>query len=71
VPTGANSFSEAMQMGSEVYQTLRKVIKETYGKGTCKTFGFVNHHARFCQSLLRTYYAHAIKHSLFYSLLPH
>lgn len=31
VPTGAGSFTEAMQMGSDVYQTLKKVIKSKYG----------------------------------------
>jgi enolase len=31
VPTGAKSFSEAMQMGSEVYHHLKKVIHDKYG----------------------------------------
>ncbi len=31
LPTGASSFSEAMKMGCEVYQTLKKVVKEAYG----------------------------------------
>lgn len=36
LPTGANSFSEAMKMGSEVYHHLRNVIKEQYGlEATC------------------------------------
>ncbi|KAF2251781.1 enolase [Trematosphaeria pertusa] len=30
-PVGATSFEEAMRMGSEVYQTLKKVISEKYG----------------------------------------
>ena len=32
LPIGASSFSEAMQMGAEVYQNLKKVIKEQYGQ---------------------------------------
>jgi enolase len=32
LPTGASSFSEAMQMGSEVYHHLKKVIKQRYGQ---------------------------------------
>jgi enolase len=32
LPTGAKSFSEAMQMGSEVYHHLKKVIKKKYGQ---------------------------------------
>ena len=31
LPTGAGTFSEAMRMGCEVYQTLKKVIKDNYG----------------------------------------
>ena len=31
LPTGASSFSEALQMGAEVYQTLKGVIKKKYG----------------------------------------
>lgn len=31
LPTGANSFKEAMKMGAETYQYLKKVIKEKYG----------------------------------------
>jgi enolase len=31
VPNGASTFSEAMQMGSEVYHHLKKVIHEKYG----------------------------------------
>jgi enolase len=30
-PTGASSFTEAMQMGTEVYHTLKNVIKKKYG----------------------------------------
>jgi len=30
-PTGASSFHEAMQMGSEVYQTLKKIIADKFG----------------------------------------
>ncbi|KAG2226031.1 hypothetical protein INT45_002497 [Circinella minor] len=32
LPTGASSFSEAMKMGSEVYHTLKGVIKSKYGQ---------------------------------------
>lgn len=32
LPTGAKSFSEAMKMGSEVYHTLKSVIKDKYGQ---------------------------------------
>jgi len=32
LPTGASSFSESMQMGCEVYHTLKKVIKAKYGQ---------------------------------------
>ncbi|KAI9269091.1 enolase [Phascolomyces articulosus] len=32
LPTGASSFSEAMKMGSEVYHTLKSVIKAKYGQ---------------------------------------
>ena len=32
LPTGAASFREALQMGSEVYHTLKSVIKKQYGQ---------------------------------------
>jgi enolase len=32
LPIGASSFKEAMQMGSEVYHHLKKIIKKTYGQ---------------------------------------
>jgi len=32
LPTGASTFAEAMQIGSEVYHHLKKVIKKTYGQ---------------------------------------
>lgn len=32
MPTGASSFTEAMRMGSEVYHTLKSVIKKKYGQ---------------------------------------
>ncbi|XP_033097801.1 alpha-enolase-like isoform X1 [Anneissia japonica] len=32
LPTGAENFKEAMRIGCEVYQTLKKVIKERYGQ---------------------------------------
>ena len=31
VPTGAKSFTESIQIGTEVYHTLKKVIKSKYG----------------------------------------
>jgi len=31
LPVGAKSFSEAMQIGSEIYHHLKKVIKDRYG----------------------------------------
>ncbi|TGZ63028.1 hypothetical protein CRM22_007121 [Opisthorchis felineus] len=35
MPTGATSFKEAMQMGSEVYHNLKSVIKAKYGLDAC------------------------------------
>jgi len=32
LPTGAKSFREALQMGAEVYHSLKKVIKDKYGQ---------------------------------------
>ena len=32
LPTGASSFAEAMKIGSEVYHTLKSVIKKRYGQ---------------------------------------
>ncbi|KAF9919924.1 phosphopyruvate hydratase, partial [Modicella reniformis] len=32
LPTGASSFAEAMKIGSEVYHTLKAVIKKKYGQ---------------------------------------
>ncbi len=32
VPIGAKSFKEAMQIGTEIYHTLKNIIKEEYGK---------------------------------------
>lgn len=31
LPTGASSFREAMKMGAETYQHLKKVIKDKFG----------------------------------------
>lgn len=31
MPVGASSFSEGLRMGAEVYQTLKKMLKEKYG----------------------------------------
>jgi len=35
LPTGASSFREAMQMGSETYHHLKAVIKKKYGQDAC------------------------------------
>ncbi|KFK41841.1 hypothetical protein AALP_AA2G178300 [Arabis alpina] len=35
LPVGATSFSEAFQMGSEVYHTLKGIIKAKYGQDAC------------------------------------
>merc|ERR1712147_602563 len=34
-PTGASSFREALQIGAEVYHTLKSVIKKKYGQDAC------------------------------------
>lgn len=31
LPTGATSFTQAMQMGTEVYHNLKSVIKKKFG----------------------------------------
>jgi len=31
LPTGANTYSEAIRMGAEVYHHLKKVIEKKYG----------------------------------------
>eukprot|EP00903_Cladosiphon_okamuranus_P008128 g7828.t1 len=35
LPTGAETFSEAMQIGAEVYHALKSVIKAKYGTDAC------------------------------------
>jgi len=35
LPTGAETFTEAMRMGSEVYHNLKKVIEAKYGQDAC------------------------------------
>ncbi|XP_024533093.1 enolase 1, chloroplastic [Selaginella moellendorffii] len=35
LPVGASSFAEAMQMGCEVYQVLKGIIKKKYGQDAC------------------------------------
>jgi enolase len=35
LPVGASTFSEAMRMGTEVYHSLAKVIKNKYGPAAC------------------------------------
>jgi len=37
MPVGAQSFSEAMRMGSEVYHTLGKILAKKYGKYSLNT----------------------------------
>ena len=32
LPTGAESFSEAMQIGAEIYHSLKSVTKKIYGQ---------------------------------------
>jgi len=32
MPTGANSFKEAIRLGAEVYHSLAKLLKQKYGK---------------------------------------
>lgn len=32
LPVGATSFTEAMQMGTEVYHALKSIIKKKYGQ---------------------------------------
>ncbi|KAL3701789.1 hypothetical protein R1sor_019811 [Riccia sorocarpa] len=35
LPVGASSFTEAMQMGCEVYHSLKGIIKKKYGQDAC------------------------------------
>ena len=35
LPVGAENFTEAMKMGSEVYHNLKSVIKKKYGQDAC------------------------------------
>jgi enolase len=35
LPVGASSFTEAMQMGTEVYHKLKGIIKKKYGQDAC------------------------------------
>ena len=35
LPTGAKTFAEAMKMGTEVYHTLKGIIKKKYGQDAC------------------------------------
>merc|ERR1712125_241943 len=35
VPVGASSFKQAMEIGAEVYHTLKGVIKKKYGQDAC------------------------------------
>jgi enolase len=51
LPVGASSFSEAMQMGCEVYATLKSVIKTKYGQDACN----VGDEGGFAPPILDTY----------------
>lgn len=35
LPTGAETFSESMSIGCEVYHSLKSVIKDKYGQDAC------------------------------------
>ena len=35
LPTGAKTFTEAMQMATEVYHKLKGIIKKKYGQDAC------------------------------------
>ena len=35
LPVGAESFKKAMEIGAEVYHTLKSVIKKKYGQDAC------------------------------------
>merc|ERR1719231_1802052 len=35
LPTGASTFKQAMEIGTEVYHTLKSVIKKKYGQDAC------------------------------------
>merc|ERR1711998_290912 len=35
LPTGAQTFKEALNIGAEVYHTLKGVIKKKYGQDAC------------------------------------
>merc|ERR1712087_172379 len=35
LPVGASSFKQAMEIGAEVYHTLKSVIKKKYGQDAC------------------------------------
>lgn len=51
LPVGASTFSEAMQMGCEVYATLKSVIKAKYGQDACN----VGDEGGFAPPILSTY----------------
>ena len=34
LPVGAKNFSEALQIGSEVYHTLKEILKKEFGKAS-------------------------------------
>ncbi len=51
LPVGAQSFSQAMQMGCEVYANLKSVIKKKYGQDACN----VGDEGGFAPPILDTY----------------
>lgn len=51
LPVGAESFSHAMQIGCEVYATLKSVIKKKYGQDACN----VGDEGGFAPPILSTY----------------
>jgi enolase len=51
LPVGAQNFSQAMQMGCEVYHTLKSVIKKKYGQDACN----VGDEGGFAPPILSTY----------------
>ena len=57
-PVGATSFEEAMRMGSEVYQRLKKVIKEKFDASGERSHLTINHHSYIIKWLQMASYWH-------------
>lgn len=47
-PIGASNFEEAMKMGSEVYHSLKSLIKKKYGSYSKQKRGQRKHHSYSC-----------------------